>query len=84
MEKSLGLSGTYTYVEDAGKADAVIYSIDTDENGTHDHFVNDIGNGKHYDPWTGKTGNVSSLTLTSVWDPSDTIKSPYRYLDYQN
>jgi hypothetical protein len=88
MAKSLGLSGTYTYVEDAGKADAVIYSVDTNADGNydgyHDHFVNDIGNGKYYDPWTGGTGNVSDLHLTSKWTSDDKIKSSYRYLDYSD
>ena len=34
--------------------------------GIVDHFVNDIGNGKYYDLWTGAVGNVSDLQLATA------------------
>lgn len=87
MSEALGLKGTWTYTEKASDATAVIISIDTktserDYDGYHDHFVNDIGNGKYYDPYTNKIGNISDLHLTSVWDADDGIKSAYRYIQY--
>ncbi len=83
MAKSLGLTGRWKYVEDGSKADAVIISIDTDGNGYHNHFVNYIGEGKYYDPWTNKIGNVSALTKTSKWADGAGVKSAYRYLNYE-
>jgi hypothetical protein len=50
----------------------------------NENIINYIGNGKYYDPWTGKTGDISNLTLSYKWKSTDTIKSPHRYLDYQN
>ena len=49
---------------------AKVYAVDTKgpdgkPDGYVDHFVNDIGGGKYYDPWTGETGNVSDLNLAT-------------------
>ncbi|MCQ2591868.1 MAG: hypothetical protein MJ188_03710 [Treponema sp.] len=87
MGDALGMEGTWKYVENADNATAIIISIDTknDEkkyDGYHDHFVNYIGNGQYYDPYTNKIGHVSDLHLTTNWYPDDGIKSCYRYLSY--
>ena len=87
ISNALGLKGTWTYTENAKDATAVIISIDTDGSdknfdGYHDHFVNDIGNGQYYDPYTNKIGNISDLHLTNKWDAADGIKSAYRYIQY--
>ena len=87
ISDALGLKGTWTYTDNASDATAVIISIDTngsDKNfdGYHDHFVNDIGNGQYYDPYTNKIGNISDLHLTSKWNADDGIKSAYRYIQY--
>lgn len=85
--KALGMKGTWSYTTDASKATSTIISIDTktnerDYDGYHDHFVNDIGNGQYYDPYTNKIGNISDLRLTSEWKDNQSIKSAYRYLTY--
>ena len=85
--KALGMKGTWSYTTDASKATSTIISIDTktnerDYDGYHDHFVNDIGNGQYYDPYTNKVGNISELRLTSEWKDNQGIKSAYRYLTY--
>ena len=84
---SLGLKGKWSYTDNAKDATAVIISIDTktserDYDGYHDHFVNDIGGGKYYDPYTNKIGYINDLHLTSEWDADDGIKSAYRYIQY--
>lgn len=43
---------------------------------TYKGFVNGIGNGKYYDHYTGKKGNISSLTLAT------TVLDRNRYLDF--
>ena len=63
MGKVLGLKGSFSYTTDISKSSATIYAWDKDGDGYANHFVNDIGNGKYFDPWTGKTGDVSELTL---------------------
>lgn len=88
MSKSLGLKGTWKDTSDPSKATAVIISIDTETenkpyNGYHDHFVNDIGGGKYYDPWTNKIGNISDLHLTTAWPEDSFIKSAYRLVQYE-
>ena len=72
------------FTTDTSKADVVIYSIDKSGNGYHDHFVNDIGGGKYYDPWSKEIKNISEANLTSKWDDSDCVKSPYRGLTYKS
>ena len=42
-----------------------LYAWDKDGDGDVDHFVNDIGGGQYYDPWTGETGNISDLNLST-------------------
>ncbi len=87
MSESLGLKGTYSYTEDKSKADAVLIWVDTktsfrDYDGKGDHFVNDIGGGKYFDPYSGTTGDIKDLHI--AYDFSDSkIKSAYRYFDYQ-
>lgn len=76
MAKAVGLSGSYTYTTNSSKASATIYAINPNENGVAKHFVNDIGNGKYYDPWTNKTGNISDLTFATDG------KGGYRMLSY--
>lgn len=65
MANAVGLEGKYTYAKNSNNASATIYAIDKDGNDGVDHFVNDIGNGLYYDPWTGQTGYVSDLTLAT-------------------
>lgn len=88
MGEAIGLKGKWTYTENAKDATAVILSIDTktserDYDGYHDHFVNVIGNGQYYDPYTNKIGYIKDLHLTSAWDADDGIKSAYRYIQYK-
>ena len=45
--------------------EAVIYVNGGACGGNYNHFVNDIGGGQYYDPWTGKTGNIADLTLAT-------------------
>ena len=89
MAKSLGLTGKFTYTTDSSNADIIIYAVDNtkkDKNGNKipgtdgivDHFVNDIGNGKYYDPYKGTVGNVSDLTLATEGNGSK------RCLKYSN
>lgn len=83
--KALGMKGTWSYTTEAKEATATIISIDTAKDnydGYHNHFVNDIGNGKYYDPYTNEIGNINDLTLTSKWTDKQGIKSAYRYLAY--
>ena len=83
--KALGMKGTWSYTTDASKATSTIISIDTAKDnydGYHNHFVNDIGNGMYYDPYTNTIGSVNDVTLTSKWSDTQSIKSPYRYLTY--
>ena len=87
MGEAIGLKGKWTYTENAKDATAVILSIDTktsekDYDGYHDHFVNVIGNGQYYDPYTNTIGYIKDLHLTSAWDADDGIKSAYRYIQY--
>ena len=65
MAESLGLEGTYKYSNDRNETDIRIFASDTDGDGKYSHFVNDIGCGQYYDPWTGKTGNIADLTLAT-------------------
>lgn len=65
MAKVLGLNGKYSYTNDRNENDIKIYASDTDGDGYYNHFVNDIGNGEYYDPFTGTIGKVSSLTLAT-------------------
>ena len=65
MAESLGLEGTYKYSNDRNETDIRIFASDTDGDGKYNHFVNDIGGGQYYDPWTGKTGNIADLTLAT-------------------
>ena len=83
--KSLGMKGTWSYTTDAKQATATIISIDSSKDnydGYHNHFVNDIGNGQYYDPYTNEIGNINDLTLTTKWTNDQGIKSAYRYLTY--
>jgi hypothetical protein len=84
--EALGLKGKWSYTTNAKEATAIIISIDTNgdgnKDGYHDHFVNDIGNGQYYDPYTNKVGYVKDLSLTSKWAADDGIKSAYRYIKY--
>ena len=86
MSESLGLKGKWSYTTNAKEATAIIISIDTNgdgnKDGYHDHFVNDIGNGQYYDPYTNKIGYIKDLTLTSKWASDAGIKSAYRYIQY--
>ena len=84
MLKAAGLDGSFVFTTDTSKADVVIYSIDKSGNGYHDHFVNDIGGGKYYDPWSKEIKNISEANLTSKWNDSDCVKSPYRGLTYKS
>ena len=61
MADAIGLKGNFSYTTNSSSSK--IYAWDKNGDGSADHFVNDIGNGKYYDPWTGKTGDVSELTL---------------------
>lgn len=63
MADAVGLEGNYLYTTDPSKASATIYACNPDSEGNPGHFVNDIGNGRYYDPWTGQIGNVSDLNL---------------------
>lgn len=63
MADAIGLKGNFSYTTNSSNSCSKIYAWDKNGDGSADHFVNDIGNGKYYDPWTGKTGNVSELTL---------------------
>ena len=49
----------------ATQQNAKILAVDTGSDGYPDHFVNDIGNGQYYDPWTGSKGNISDLNLAT-------------------
>jgi hypothetical protein len=68
MADAVGLKGDYSYTTNSSQANATIYAWDNDGDGWADHFVNDIGNGRYYDPWTGTIGNVSELTLATQGD----------------
>ena len=57
-----------------------VISVDKTGDGRHDHFVNDLGNGRYYDPWTKEEGYIKDLKLTSLWDSNAVIKSPYRHI----
>ena len=63
MADAIGLKGNFSYTTNSSDSSSKIYAWDKNGDGSADHFVNDIGNGKYYDPWTGKTGDVSELTL---------------------
>ena len=76
MAVSMGLKGTYKYTTDVSKADAIIYAWDKKDGPAPDHFVNDIGNGRYYDPYSGTIGDVSALKLAT------TGNGGYRMLDY--
>ena len=65
MAAALGLSGSYVLTTDPSLANSTIYAIDRNNDGVVDHFVNDIGNGQYYDPWTGKIGNISDEALAT-------------------
>ncbi len=76
MSDYLGLKGDYTYTTDKSKiglSDATIIQL-RGSSGVGSHFVNDIGSGKYYDPWTNQTGNISDIENRIVG---------YRYLDYK-
>lgn len=66
MTDSMGLEGDYSYTSDFTQTSASIYACNPDSEGNPSHFVNDIGNGQYYDPWTGQTGNVSDLNLCTT------------------
>ena len=66
MADVIGLAGNYSYTTDSSQVSATIYAWDKNGDGYVDHFVNDIGNGQYYDPWTGETGNVSGLKLATT------------------
>ena len=68
MADSMGLEGDYSYTSDFTQTSASIYACNPDSEGNPSHFVNDIGNGQYYDPWTGQIGNVSELTLATKGD----------------
>ena len=68
MADVIGLAGNYSYTTDSSQVSATIYAWDKNGDGYVDHFVNDIGNGQYYDPWTGQIGNVSELTLATKGD----------------
>ena len=68
MADSMGLAGEYSYTSDSSQASASIYACNPDSEGNPSHFVNDIGNGQYYNPWTGQIGNVSELTLATKGD----------------
>ena len=70
MADSMGLEGDYSYTSDSTQASASIYACNPDSEGNPSHFVNDIGNGQYYDPWTGQTGNVSDLNLCTTGNGS--------------
>ena len=61
MAAAVGLEGSFTYTYNPSEATATIYANDKNNNGIADHFVNGIGNGQYYDPWSGKTGNIADL-----------------------
>ncbi|MBQ7905768.1 MAG: hypothetical protein IJ361_08450 [Spirochaetaceae bacterium] len=66
MADVIGLAGNYLYTTESSNSSATIFAWDKNGNGSVDHFVNDIGNGLYYDPWTGQTGNVSELKLATT------------------
>lgn len=61
MASAVGLEGSFTYTYNPSEATATIYANDKNDNGIAEHFVNGIGNGQYYDPWSGKTGNIADL-----------------------
>ena len=63
MADAVGLEGNYSYITDPSQASAIIYACNPDSEGNPGHFVNDIGNGQYYDPWSGQIGNISDLNL---------------------
>ena len=68
MADSMGFEGDYSYTSDFTQTSASIYACNPDSEGNPSHFVNDIGNGRYYDPQTGQIGNVSELTLATKGD----------------
>lgn len=67
MASAVGLEGSFTYTYNPSEATATIYAVNTDSNeyGYAKHFVNGIGNGQYYDPWSGQTGNISDLEFAT-------------------
>ena len=66
MASAVGLEGSFTYTYNPSEATATIYAVDSNGNGDFNHFVNGIGNGQYYDPWSGQTGNISDLDLAKT------------------
>ena len=65
MASAVGLEGSFTYTYNPSEATATIYAVDSNGNGDFNHFVNGIGNGQYYDPWSGQTGNISDLEFAT-------------------
>ena len=57
MWRSLGLEGNWRYVpyrpDDDARRDHVIHARSIHQPGYADHFVNDLGDGRYFDPWDG-------------------------------
>lgn len=61
MAASVGLEGSFTYTYNPSEATATIYAHDKNKDGSVDHFVNGIGNGQYYDPWSGEAKNIADM-----------------------
>ena len=72
------------YKYEANNGGFMLRLLSIDGNTKADDFVNDIGGGKYYDPWSKEVKNISDANLTSEWNASDCIKSPYRGLTYKS
>lgn len=66
MAESLGLSGSFSYREGGDYGDGTVYKLTkTKDEGktTYTHFVNSAGEGRYYDPSTGKISYISDFAI---------------------